>query len=80
MRNLPQTDLKDPGGWEDGMNKELSVITKIVMLYERIEELERVLRALYEEQADYIRINHLGAVHHNKTMQDARDVLAKGNP
>lgn len=34
------------------------------------------LRVLYEETADYIRINNLGDVHHNRSMQYARDVLA----
>lgn len=35
-----------------------------------------VLKRLYEETADYIRINNLGDVHHNQSMKDARDVLA----
>lgn len=35
------------------------------------------LRRLYEETADYIRINNLGDVHHNVSMQMARDALAK---
>jgi hypothetical protein len=40
-------------------------------------ELLEALRILYEETADYIRINNLGDVHHNRSMQFARDVLAK---
>ncbi len=35
------------------------------------------LRILYEETADYIRLNHLGDVHHNRSMQYARDTIAK---
>jgi hypothetical protein len=42
----------------------------------RTSELERALRLLYEETADYIRTNNLGDVHHNKSMQAARDALA----
>ena len=37
---------------------------------------QRALRILYEEISDYIRINNLGDVHHNRSMQFARDVLA----
>ena len=40
-------------------------------------ELLDSLRILYEETADYIRINHLGDVHHNRSMQYARDTIAK---
>lgn len=35
------------------------------------------LRMLYNETADYIRINQLGDVHHNHSMQRARAALAK---
>ena len=47
---------------------------------ERISELERALRTLYEETADYIRIDHLGDVHHNVSMQLARDALSPQRP
>ena len=39
-------------------------------------DLREALKLLYEETADYIRINHLGDVHHNRAMQMARDALA----
>ena len=42
---------------------------------EREAPILEALRILYEETADYIRINHLGDVHHNRSMQVARDVL-----
>lgn len=35
------------------------------------------LRALYEETAEYIRVNNLGDAHHNRSMQLARAALAK---
>lgn len=38
--------------------------------------LHEALRVLYDETADYIRLNHLGDVHHNRSMQLARDALA----
>lgn len=44
-----------------------------------IDELKIVrdaLQRLYEETADYIRLNNLGDVHHNRSMQMARDALA----
>ena len=40
-------------------------------------ELHTALKLLYDETADYIRINHLGDVHHNRSMQAARDALAR---
>ncbi len=33
------------------------------------------LKALYDDTAEYITINHLGDVHHNQSMRLARDVL-----
>ena len=42
--------------------------------------LVEALRTLYEETADYIRINHLGEVHHNRSMQLARAALEKARP
>lgn len=33
------------------------------------------LKCLYDETADYIRLNNLGDIHHNRSMQMARDVL-----
>ena len=43
---------------------------------QRLREVEAALRCLYDETADYITINHLGPVHHNRSMQMARDALA----
>lgn len=42
--------------------------------------LREALQRLYDETADYITINHLGPVHHNRSMQMARDALAAGVP
>jgi hypothetical protein len=39
--------------------------------------LELALRGLYNETADYIRVNKLGDVHHNQTMKAARDALKR---
>lgn len=41
------------------------------------DEVLAALHTLYTETADYIERNHLGPVHHNQSMQQARDVLAK---
>lgn len=41
------------------------------------ERLRAALQAIYDETADYIRINNLGDVHHNTSMKMARDALAK---
>jgi ribosome-associated translation inhibitor RaiA len=38
--------------------------------------MRKALQGLYDETADYIRTNHLGDVHHNKSMQDVRDALS----
>lgn len=43
----------------------------------RADEALGALHTLYTETADYIERNHLGPVHHNRSMQQARDVLAK---
>ena len=40
-------------------------------------EVLAALKELYLQTANYIKINHLGDVHHNRDMQMARDVLAK---
>lgn len=40
-------------------------------------DLLSALTMLYEETADYIRINHLGDVHHNTSMQAARAAISK---
>lgn len=39
--------------------------------------VREALRVLYEETASYITINNLGPVHHNRSMQMARDALAQ---
>jgi len=38
------------------------------------------LSMLYQETADYIKINNLGDVHHNQSMKLARNVLATPGP
>ncbi len=43
-------------------------------------ELAEALEQLYQNTADYIRVNKLGDVHHNKDMQDARAALKKARP
>lgn len=40
-------------------------------------DLGSALQFMYVEIADYIRINKLGKVHHNQSMQMARDALLK---
>lgn len=40
------------------------------------QRLVEALRLLYNETADYIRVNNLGDVHHNRSMQLARAALA----
>lgn len=47
---------------------------------ERIDTLHHALQQLYDETADYIRLNHLGDVHHNQSMKDARDALENKLP
>ena len=39
--------------------------------------LREALRALYEDDADYIRLNHLGPVDHNHCMSQAHIILAR---
>jgi len=40
-------------------------------------QMREALSVLYEETADYIRINHLGKVHHNQSMKLARKALRR---
>lgn len=40
-------------------------------------DLLAALKILHDETADYIKINNLGDPHHNKSMQYARDAIAK---
>jgi hypothetical protein len=37
--------------------------------------LREALQGLYDETADYIRLNNLGDAHHNQTMKKAREAL-----
>lgn len=55
----------------DEKNKELAASRK------REEILRNALKILYEETADYIRINHLGDVHHNQSMKLAKESLGE---
>ncbi len=41
----------------------------------RNDRIREALKILYEEQVDYITINHPGDPHHNRSMQLARDAL-----
>lgn len=50
---------------------------RIVALEAEGERLREALSGLYEHTADYIRINHLGDVHHNQVMKTARAVLTE---
>jgi Na+-transporting NADH:ubiquinone oxidoreductase subunit NqrC len=47
---------------------------------ERADRDEAALQCLYDETADYIRINNLGDIHHNRSMQMARDALTGAPP
>lgn len=58
-------------------------LSKVVVPKEEFQRLKaaadkmaEALNQLYTETADYILINHLGDVHHNKSMKDARKALA----
>lgn len=55
--------LPDPGG---------EVVRELI---EELDKTRAVLNILYDETADYIKINNLGDVHHNRSMQLARDIL-----
>jgi hypothetical protein len=50
---------------------------KYARLISAAPELLDSLRILYEETADYILLNHLGDVHRSRSMQYARDTIAK---
>lgn len=61
-------------------------LTIVLTAYEELEselylqdalnaKLEEALSMLYEETADYIRVNHLGDMHHNSSMKLARAAL-----
>lgn len=55
-----------------------SILTLTAALREALIDAEAkriALRALYEDTADYIRVNNLGDVHHNFSMQLARAAL-----
>lgn len=52
-----------------------ALLTTIEQLRAEKKKLRHALFILYREQRDYIQVNHLGPVHHNKSMQDARDAL-----
>lgn len=55
--------LPDPGG---------EVVRELI---EELDKTRAVLNILYDETADYIKLNNLGDVHHNRSMQLARDIL-----
>ncbi len=47
----------------------------LIQAQHRLEKCEIALRRLYDDTADYIIVNNLGDVHHNKAMQMAREAL-----
>lgn len=55
--------LPDPGG---------EVVREVI---EELDRTRAILNILYDETADYIKINNLGDVCHNRSMQLARDIL-----
>jgi len=63
--------------WEPGPYRSGELEQANGQLIATAPELLDSLRILYEETADYIRLNHLGDVHHNRSMQYARDTIAK---
>jgi hypothetical protein len=50
---------------------------KIVRSVNNFDTLLAALRLLHDETADYITINNLGDPHHNRSMQMARDAIAR---
>lgn len=52
-------------------------VVKLCLLHAAAPELLEALTRLYKETADYIQINNLGDMHHNKSMQDAKAAIAK---
>ena len=63
--------------FKDGFVYSFAVKTKIAHLWAAAPELLEALTQLYKETADYIQINNLGDIHHNKSMKDARAAIAK---
>jgi hypothetical protein len=51
-----------------------------LMREDAADNLWHALRLLYDETADYIRLNHLGDVHHNVSMQNAFAALQEYKP
>ena len=72
MRGIPPE-----ADYEEWLRKDLDEVAELARRLERDRaRLAGALRVLYEETADYIRINNLGDVHHNRSMQMARAALA----
>jgi hypothetical protein len=51
----------------------------VLKLAKREARMREALELLYLETADYIKINNLGDVHHNRSMQLAKSALAQGD-
>ncbi len=51
------------------------VLATVTFLQGELQRTREALKILYEETADYIRINNLGDVHHNQSMKLARAAL-----
>jgi len=68
-----------PRPQERGMNRNPTLTQigrELTKCPKQKEVLVAALRMLYEEQVDYITLNHLGDPHHNQSMQMARAALA----
>lgn len=50
-------------------------LSEFEALEKKAEAYRLALKFLYDETADYIRTNNLGDIHHNRSMQIARDLL-----
>jgi hypothetical protein len=55
--------------------KNAKVLATVTFLQGELQRTREALKILYEETADYIRINNLGDVHHNQSMKLARAAL-----
>lgn len=73
--NTPRTDEAEKPSVNGGDKVDFLSLSKNLEYENAI--LLCVLKRLYDETADYIRINNLGDVHHNQSMRSARDVIER---
>lgn len=66
-----QTDFKRGEGWKT----DCPIRTANAQLMAAAPDLLEALQILYAEQVDYIKLNHLGDPHHNRSMQLAREAI-----